>query len=280
MDPSTVAGIKILEDLEKEIENTQVVAPVGGSGSRMIPPQIVDYIVEKYGKRGLEKLYTPKPLLKLKGRPLLEYFIELFKGCGFEEFVFLIGRGGEKIKELVGDGRLYGINVRYSKDPKVPKVGKGKAIKNAILNGKIDINKRSIVGFPDDIILYLFAPLELLARHLYYREHKNIAATILLSPSFKSPYGVVDIENFYVKKFVEKPSINLYVNTGIVVLEPEVYTYATKLIDINSSTSIEIEDAVYPALAKEGKVAYHVLPPNSWFPVNTYKDLKKLEGLL
>jgi len=281
-------GTTILEKLKKEIENTQVVAPIGGIGSRSIPPEIIATLQEKNVdvSKGIS---SPKHLLKVGGKPLIDWFIDLYASNGFKELVFLLGKKendkiNSKIREYLGDGSHYNIHIRYSYDPEVPKVGKGKAFKNALLNGAIDRKKRCIVGYPDDLILYKSAPLELMSRHLYYRsKYPHILVTILVVPYIYSPYGMVKIDGPFIREFREKPRINQPANTGVFVMEPGGYRYVCDLIDIHSPEAQEIEDTVFPVLAKEGRIAYHMLPEGEgevWIPVNTYKEWKKANKLI
>ncbi len=266
--------------LEKEIAETQIISPVGGAGTRSVPPELAEVVREMYGEDALKALYSPKPMLKVCGKPLIQRFIEFYAGWGFKEFVFLIGHGGEKIKEFIGNGTRFGASVRYSEDPH-PGAGKGKALKNAILNGTIDTNKRAIWAFPDDIILYENAPLELLLQHFYWRRRCGTIATVLLVPWIKSPYGIAEVQDGLIVRFREKPRITLAASTGIIVMEPEVYKYVIDLVDMDAEGSVEFEAVVLPVIAEEGKLAAAFLPSgDDWLPVNNFKEWKKAEKLL
>ncbi len=270
-----------LASIKKEIENTQIVALVGGAGSRTLPHALVALLKERFGEGILEEFRSPKHLFKVGGKPIIDWFIEFYTSWGFREFVFLIGRTGDKIREYVGDGSRYGIEVRYSEDPPVKKVGKGKAIKNALLNGTIDRDKKALIAFPDDIILYDPAPLELILKHTYWRKKAGTIATVVLVPWIKSPYGVAEIEDGRVKAFREKPKIPLAASTGVTLWEPEVYDYVIELVDINTPHAVETESVVYPRLAEEGKLAYMLLPSgDDWISVNSLKEWTKADEIL
>ena len=272
----------VLEVLKKEIENTQIVSPVGGRGSRSIPMQVVSLLRKTMGDKILNEIYMPKHLLEVHGKPLIQRFIEQFKGVGFKEFVFLLGNGSEEIENFLGNGDKFGVEIRYSYDPPLKKIGKGKAILNALKKGIIDRNKRSIIAFPDDLILYEYAPIELLIRHLHSKKKdKRIVATLLLSPYIKSPYGIAEVEGIKIINFKEKPNIPLFANTGISIIDPEGYEYIERLIDLSSPEPIEIESTVYPVLAKEGRLGYTFLPSGEdWIAVNSLKDLLRAEKVL
>jgi len=59
---------------------------------------------------------TPKSLLSIAGRPFLFHQLELLKSQGMHEIVVCAGFLGEQIQAAVGDGRRFGLAVRYSFD--------------------------------------------------------------------------------------------------------------------------------------------------------------------
>jgi len=61
--------------------------------------------------------HTPKPLLKVGGRALIEYPIEALRTAGFRELVINHAHLGAQIVEYLGDGSRYGVEIRYSPEP-------------------------------------------------------------------------------------------------------------------------------------------------------------------
>lgn len=57
--------------------------------------------------------YTPKPLVKIVGRPLIEYTIQAIKNAGIEDIVVVTGYLSKHIKEHLGNGERFGVNIRY-----------------------------------------------------------------------------------------------------------------------------------------------------------------------
>lgn len=57
---------------------------------------------------------TPKPLLKVRGRPLIVWHILNLVRAGITEIVINHAHLGEKIEEALGDGSRYGASIRYS----------------------------------------------------------------------------------------------------------------------------------------------------------------------
>jgi len=58
----------------------------------------------------------PKVLVPVRGRPFVDYQLDLLKHSGIDDFVFCVGYLGERIQRHLGDGRNYGCTIRYSFD--------------------------------------------------------------------------------------------------------------------------------------------------------------------
>lgn len=58
--------------------------------------------------------HTPKPLLRVGGKALIEYHIESLIAAGIEEIVINHAWLGEQIEKTLGSGERFGINLRYS----------------------------------------------------------------------------------------------------------------------------------------------------------------------
>ena len=55
----------------------------------------------------------PKPMIKICGKPILQYQIENLKNCGLTDITLVIGHLGEKIKEYFEDGKKLGVKINY-----------------------------------------------------------------------------------------------------------------------------------------------------------------------
>jgi len=73
---------------------------------------------------------TPKSMIKIEGKPFLEYQIENLKKNSIKDIVLCVGHLSEKIKNYFGNGKEFGVKIRYSHDGKKP-LGPIGAIKNA-----------------------------------------------------------------------------------------------------------------------------------------------------
>lgn len=60
---------------------------------------------------------TPKPMLPVRGKPLIQWHLESLARAGFQQVVINIAHLGEQIQHHVGDGQRWGLTVRYSLEP-------------------------------------------------------------------------------------------------------------------------------------------------------------------
>lgn len=253
----------VLKLIEEEVKKTQVLVFTGGLAKRM----------------GM--INRAKAMLELCGRPLIDWCIEYYSSCGFKDFIFLIGYRGEEIEEYIGSGERYGIKAVYVRDPAVDKVGKGKALKNAIEVGAVDTEKRALICFPDDIFLDETLPLKLLLHHIEGVKKRGILATVVFATAIEYPFGVGKLdENYMVIKFEEKPIIKISTSTGMYMLEPRAIKMIEELVDINAPFSIEFENVLLPRLAENRKLYALTIPRDTWIPINTIKELERAENLL
>ncbi len=58
--------------------------------------------------------HTPKALLEVAGRPLIEHHLYRLAQGGFEEVVINLAHLGGQIRERLGSGEAYGLSIRYS----------------------------------------------------------------------------------------------------------------------------------------------------------------------
>ena len=74
---------------------------------------------------------TPKPLLEVGGKPLIEHHLERLASAGFREVVINLCHLGDKIRERLGDGSNWGLNIHYSPEP-AGALGTGGGIQQAL----------------------------------------------------------------------------------------------------------------------------------------------------
>ena len=58
--------------------------------------------------------HTPKPLVAVRGKPLIEWHIEKLARSGVREIIINLSWRGEQIKAALGDGKRWALTIRYS----------------------------------------------------------------------------------------------------------------------------------------------------------------------
>ena len=59
---------------------------------------------------------TPKPLLEVRGKPLIVYHLEALRNAGFNEIVINLSWLGDQIRARLGNGSEFGISIEYSEE--------------------------------------------------------------------------------------------------------------------------------------------------------------------
>lgn len=91
-----------------------------------LPPRCGMILAAGRGHRmGALTEHTPKPLLKVAGRYLIEYAIQSFVAAGIHEIVINISYHKEQIKAALGDGSRYGVKIIYSVEEQRLETGGG-----------------------------------------------------------------------------------------------------------------------------------------------------------
>jgi len=247
----------------QQLAETQIVVMAGGKAKRM----------------GAE---IPKCLLEISGKKLIDMCIESLTSEGFRNFVFLLGHRHEMVTKHVGNGSSYGVAARFSIDPpSVAGWGKGKAFKYSLENGSIDFSRRTMVVFPDDIILENRVFSKFLMNHLEVVRKHSISASTLLVPGTEYPYGVAEVDDFgLVRKFTEKPFLNNATSVGVYIFETDVYDIIRDNISFDDPTPVDLESTILPLLVAKNKLGSFFVPSNKWIPINTMKEYEQAVNAL
>ncbi|MEC8327872.1 MAG: nucleotidyltransferase family protein [Pseudomonadota bacterium] len=88
---------------------------------------------------------TAKPMLKVNGKPLIEYHIERLKAAGISEIVINLAWCGESIRNTLGDGSQFGVSLIYSDEG-----GEGLETAGGIINA-LDLLSETFIVINGDI---------------------------------------------------------------------------------------------------------------------------------
>lgn len=202
----------------------------------------------------------PKGMIKIDGKPILEYQLEWLKKYNVTRVIFACGYLHDVIQNYFGDGSKFSININYSIESEP--LGRGGAIQKA---WKMILSTDPIIVMNGDIYTEMDLS-KVIKAHKQKKEQENILATICLFP-YKSPYGIVRLDDGeMVNSFEEKRTLPFWVNGGIYIFENEVKNY---LPDKG-----EHEIKTFPYLAKK-RLIYGYKSLDYWKGIDTIKDLNE-----
>lgn len=191
-----LVGVEEINELLKPTKKpNKVVLMAGGLGTRLRP------LTE----------HTPKPMLKVGDKPILETIILNFKRYGFTNIILSVNYKSEMIEEHFKDGSELGVNIEYVHEEK--RMGTAGAL--SLMREKLD--EPFFVMNGDLLTNINFA--HMLEYHL---SHDAVATMGVREYDFQVPYGVVNVDGHQILGIDEKPVHNFFVSGGVYVLSPEV----------------------------------------------------------
>jgi mannose-1-phosphate guanylyltransferase/phosphomannomutase len=194
----------------------------------------------------------PKPMIPLFNRPIMLHIVELLKKHDITDLVMLLYHQPFIIKNFFRDGADFGVKITYVTP--LQDMGTAGAVKSAekylderflVISGDLltDFNLKKIVDFHED---------------------SKAMATITLT-SVKDPlqFGVVITDKEKrITQFLEKPGwgevISDTINTGIYVLEPEIFKY------IPEGENFDFSQDLFPQMLADKAALYGVTAKGYW----------------
>jgi len=209
----------------------------------------------------------PKHLIKVAGKPLLEYCLDALKASGLTEVIIVTHYMGDAIRQFFGDGERVGLKISYVVQADV--LGTGNAV--SVVEPYVDDNFVLVYG---DL---LFAP-SAVTNAVQFFEAENPSAVMAVVPVERpESYGMVEVapENV-VKRIVEKPSLleapsNL-ANAGLYVFSREIFN---KLRQTKASVrgEWELTDALSLLIKDEKTVLATKISKGDWIDIGRPWDL-------
>lgn len=191
-----VVGLQTVDDfLATPVRDNWVVVMAGGMGTR------------------LEELTreTPKPMLRIGSRPLLETIVRGYAEQGFRNFYFAVNYKAEQIEAHFGDGTPLGVEIRYLREQQ--RLGTAGALgllperpSQAIVVTNADLLTKEDYG-------------RMVDRHV---ESGADATMAVRDYEMQVPFGVVRERDGRIEAVEEKPVQRFVVSAGMYVLSPQV----------------------------------------------------------
>lgn len=258
--------ITMRKDLVKKVD-----AVIDGSKIRN-RSHALEYIVSSYFKPKIKKALIlaggegvkmrpftyelPKSMLPIKGRPILDYTIELLREYDIRDIYIGIGHLGEKIKDHFGDGSKFGVRITYIEEK--TKVGTGGAIKAAL----------PLIGAEPFLLVWgdVLIDIDLNDLIAYHLERPAVMTVALTSVSDPTGYGSVRLHGETIVDYEEKPrkskNVSHLVSAGVHVINPEISDFL--LVKKN----FMIEQDVIPKLIRNNVIKGYLFE-GQWFDVGT-----------
>jgi len=191
----------VLDDLEFNSKPNCVVLMAGGLGARL----------------GELTKSTPKPMLRVGEKPILETIIRNFIDHGFNKFYISVNYKSEQIIDYFGSGEQLGIKIKYLHESKRLGTAGGLSLIED------EIKEPFLVSNGDVITTLNFENMM-----DFHCQHDSTATMCVREHEYIVPYGVVESSNGKIKALKEKPTVRLEVNTGIYILDPKALNYVPK----------------------------------------------------
>lgn len=227
--------------LNADVKNNTVVIMAGGFGKRMLP-------ITKF---------TPKPMIKVRGKPILEHIIINIRECGFKDIIITTHYLSESIRSYLGNGNRLGVNINYFEEKKP--LGTAGCLRSIKFK-----NSKPIIVTNGDVISDINFT-EILDFHFI---HKADATMAIRTLEHENPFGVIKSNGIEIIDIEEKPISKSTVNAGIYVINQN----TLKVLTRNENTPMT---DFFLNLKKKKKKLIAFPVHESWNDIGKPSDVKK-----
>ena len=209
--------ITLQQAQEKPLYDNPVFIMAGGFGKRLYP------LTND----------TPKPLLKVGDKPILDTIIGQFVHFGFNNFYISTHYLPEKIKNNFKNKDLGDITINFIQEDNPL----GTAGSLGLLPD--DISKLPLIMMNGDLL----TKVDFRGLLDFHSDHKSKATMCVREYDFQVPYGVIEIKKNRVTGIKEKPKYKFFVNAGIYVLDHNLIKKidGKKYLDITNFLESELD---------------------------------------
>lgn len=208
---------------------------------------------------------TPKPMVEVGGKPLLEHQINLAKQYAIKNIYILSGHLSGVIVDYFGDGRKFGVNITHiiEKSP----LGTSGAVKQ--LENRI--SERFMVFYGD-----VFLDIDLKSFMEFDREIDSIASIIVHPNDHPHDSDLVDsndeniVTAFHSKPHNENQYYRNLVNAAVYILSPDIFKY------IPHDKPSDFGNDIFPLILQSDKVIRAYKTAEYIKDIGTIERLKKV----
>lgn len=205
----------------------------------------------------------PKPMVPIANRPMMEHIVNLLKEHHFNEILATLFYLPETVMHYFDNGSSFGVKMDYFLE-ETP-LGTAGSVRNAA--GALDETFLVISG---DAL----TDIDLSAAVAYHREKQALATLILTKVDNPLEYGVVITKtDGQIERFLEKPGwgevFSDTVNTGIYILEPEIFKY------YQPGQVFDFSKDLFPLLLAKGEPLYGYIAEGYWSDIGNLDQYRQ-----
>ena len=198
----------------------------------------------------------PKPLLSVNGAPIIHYTLNFLKKYGITDVVINLHYLADQIKESLGNGSSFGMNIAYSFEPEI--LGTGGGIKKA----EGFLSDSAFVVINSDV----FIDVDLKDVLRFHKERNATATMVLRKDENVEKYGAIGIDKENrIRQFLNiiksDEALTRLMFTGIHILEPKVFDYLPEKGCINR--------LAYPEMIRKGEHVFGYVMDGYWRDLGT-----------
>lgn len=211
---------------------------------------------------------VPKPMIEVRGKPVLQHIVEGLRGAGVREFLIVVGYHANAICEHFGDGPRFNIDIKYA--TQVVQDGTGRVVD---LARDFTENLPFVLGYGD-----------ILVEPRNYKRIVDLDDDVEAIVSVKrdedvSKGGAVFVnERMELVDLREKPKpgepTSPWYNAGLYAFRPSIFEFTSKL-QPSPRGEYELTDAIRD-LARSGKKVQALELHGEWADVRDPEILEKL----
>ncbi len=241
---------KIVKVLDFNRHNTflpvDAVLMAGGKGERLRPLTLT----------------TPKPLLKVGNKPIIDYNIDNLLRHGVEHIYVTTNYLAEQIEDYFAAPKGNGVQVNCVREPKY--LGTMGSV-------------RFVPQWKNDTVLVmnsdLFTNIDLEDFFMHFREHNADMSVAAVPYSVNVPYGIFELENTReIRGVREKPSFHYYANAGIYLIRRELLELIPEDTFFNATDMMEL-------LVQRGHKVIRFPLSGYWIDIGKPEDFLKVQDL-
>lgn len=234
-------------NLERYITKLPIdaVMMAGGKGERLRP------LTEK----------TPKPLLKVGVKSIIDYNVERLIAYGVNNITVTVNYLGEQIEDHFSEP-IKGVKVNCVREPKfLGTIGSIKFVK--------DFFNDTVLVMNSD----LFTNINYEDFFLHFKEHDADMSVAAIPYTVSVPYGIFNLNGREIQGLVEKPTYNYYANAGIYLIKRKLLEEIPDDTFFNATDFIEL-------LIKEKRKVIRFPITGYWIDIGKHEEYNKAQDLV